>query len=145
MAALMLSSPVWMLAQLGGPVPFSFLWGLIVGPLLLLALLLVKARSVTEAVVHGLMFSAPLLAVPCILPTLDPNVRQFFRAEMWYDEVASIVVSVGLLALVAFLRPHRSSVVGNQHHPAEPDPAPNDGPTTPFGKSGAGGGPPSVR
>jgi hypothetical protein len=134
-AALMLCSPVWMLAQLGSPVPFYFLWGLIVGPLLLLALLLVKARSVTEAVRCGLMFSTPLLAVPCILPALDPNVRQFFRTELWCDGAASIVVSVGSMALVAFLRQHGNTNGGNQLHSGEPNPAPNGGPETTPGKS----------
>ena len=111
--------PIWMLAQIGGPVPFSILWVVIVAPSLLLALVLVKARSTLPAVLCGFVFAIPVAAFCSILPSLDPNVRHYCGEEIWRDGVATIVLSVILMVCAAFLRRLGQSSLNDAHNSAE--------------------------
>ena len=46
-------TPVWMLAQMGGPVPFGFLWLVVGGFALVLAMFIAKTRTIPGAVTRS--------------------------------------------------------------------------------------------
>jgi hypothetical protein len=140
---LAVASPVWMLAQMGTPVPFSFLWGTIVLPVLLAALFIAKTSSIPGAILCGFLFAVPISGFCAVLPSLDSNVKHYFSREIWSYALATIPVSAVVMGCAAFVR---QSVQGSRSvtRGAEPDASPNGGPAEPQDNSGAGGGPPSV-
>jgi hypothetical protein len=103
-AVLLLCSPIWLLAQLGGPVAASWFWALAVTPTLFIALFSVHASSVRYALFCGLLFSVPLLIACFGLPLLDSNVGRLFRAELWWDEGATVLISLSSMVTVQWLR-----------------------------------------
>jgi hypothetical protein len=122
-AALAVCSPAWMLAQMGGPVPFTFFWLLIASPFFLVALFLSKARGVLAGVVCGLSFAVPVAAFCWFFSTADPTVERYYRAEIRRDGVATLIFSVVLMLCVAVLRGIRH--VERDKKSAEPDGAGN--------------------
>jgi hypothetical protein len=103
-AALAVCSPAWMLAQMGGPVPFTAFWLLIATPFFLVALFLSKARSVLAGVVCGFSFAVPVAAFCWFFSTADPTVERYYRAEIRRDGVATLIFSVVLMLSIAVLR-----------------------------------------
>ena len=95
-------TPVWMLAQMGRPVDFSGLW-LVVGiPALVLALFIVKTRTVLAAVVCGVLFSAPIAAYCWILPSVEPQLDYFHN--MRTDGMLTVIGTVVLMIVATFQR-----------------------------------------
>lgn len=133
--ALQLCSPVWMLAQLGGPQPFWIFCSLVVVPLLALSLVFVKSCPAGQAAVAGLLFSLPILVICFVLPFEDESAKRYFRLEMWCDGVVVMAMSSGLSVLV--------SKIFNRNRP-EPLTAPNCGLGTLGGGSANLNGPQSV-
>ena len=91
-----------MLGQMGGPVPFGYMWLAVDGPVLLLAMFVVKTRTFISAVVCGLIFSIPIAAFCWILPTMDSQL-DYFR-EMRGEAVFTVVGSVVLMVVATFHR-----------------------------------------
>jgi hypothetical protein len=131
-AALQLCSPVWMLAQLGGPQPFWILCVLVVVPLLVLSLVFVKSCRTPEAVLAGLLFSLPVLVICFLLPFEDEAISRYFRGEIWCDGVVAVMVSVLLSIFVSKLCDGNRAGLGS---------APNVGPGLGSGSSEGRGGP----
>jgi hypothetical protein len=134
-AALQLCSPVWMLAQMGGPQPFWIFCALVVVPLLVLSLVFVKSCRTPEAVLAGLLFSLPVLVICILLPFEAEAINRYFRVEIWCDGVVAVIVSVLLSVFVSKV------CYGNR---AEPGSAPNVGPGLGSGSCEGREGPPSV-
>ncbi len=97
-------SPLWMLAQMGGPIPFTSFWLLITSPFFLLMLFLSKARDVLAGFVCGLLFSSPVAVFCWLFSTIDPNVEKYYRTEIRRDGVATLLISVIVMLFVVFLR-----------------------------------------
>ena len=96
-------TPLWMLAQMGGPVPFGYLWFAIGGSALTLTTFIAKTRTINSAVVCGLAFSVPIAVFCWILPGLDPHL-DYFKKEMRGEAVASVIGSILLMILATFQR-----------------------------------------
>jgi hypothetical protein len=95
-------TPAWMLAQMGGPVPFGYVWIIVGGAALLLALFVVKTRTIISAVICGLVFSTPIAALCWMLSTMDP--RLDYLKEMKGEGIATVIGSVILMILATFQR-----------------------------------------
>jgi hypothetical protein len=95
-------TPLWMLCQMGGPVDFAYLWLAIGIPSLLLALFIVKTRTMLAAIVCGLLFSMPIAAFCWMLPTFDPQLDYFH--SMRNDAVLTVIGSVALMIVATFNR-----------------------------------------
>jgi glucose dehydrogenase len=95
-------TPVWMLAQMGRPIDFSGLW-LVVGiPVLVLALFIVKTRTVIAAVVCGVLFSAPIAAYFWILSSAEPRLDYFHN--MRSDGILTVIGTIVLMIVATFHR-----------------------------------------
>jgi glucose dehydrogenase len=99
---LAVGTPVWMLAQMGRPVDFSYLWLAVGIPALLLALFVVKTRTALAAVVCGVLFSTPIAAYCWILPSIDSKLDYFHN--MRTEAILTVIGSVVLMIVATFQR-----------------------------------------
>ena len=103
-------TPIWMLGQMGGPVPFGYVWIVVTGAALALAVFVLKPRTVIAAMMCGLSFSIPISAFCWVLPTFNSHLDYF--KEMRSEAVATIIISIVVMIVAAFHRqlnhPHGS-------------------------------------
>ena len=124
---------------MGGPSPFGYVLFFLFGAVLVLSIFVVKPRSMTAAILCGLVMSLPVACFCWVFPTVMPGIDYF--KEMPGEGIVVIVVSVLVTVLATFQRQLSLDPVDRS---AEPGAPPNGGPAEPLGHSGVGGGPPSV-
>jgi hypothetical protein len=99
--------PVWMMAQLGGPVSFWSFALFIVIPLLVVLALIAPAKGVFRGVACGLAFSLPV-AVACFLISMTAVTGQGglerYHGEMRAVGGITITLSVMAMGFVALSR-----------------------------------------
>ena len=98
-------TPIWMLGQMGGPVPFGYAWIIITGAALVLTMFVIKPRTIVSAIACGLAFGTPIATLCWVLPTLDSQLDYFneSRAEAVATIIFSIILVVSILIIVAAL------------------------------------------
>src|SRR5689334_3395486 len=101
--------PVWGLAQMGGPVPFTSLWLVIIVPLLLVAVFLAKVREISSAIVCSLLLSLPTAAFCWFISTASPQVEQYYKSEVRRDAILTVIVSAAVMICGSFMRRRRRS------------------------------------
>ena len=99
---LAVGTPVWMLFQMGRPVDFACLWLAVGIPTLLLALFIVKTRTMLAALVCGLLFAMPIAAFCWMLPIFEPQLDYFH--SMRTDAILTVIGSVVLMIVATFQR-----------------------------------------
>jgi hypothetical protein len=102
--ALFACYPVWELGQMGGPIPFTYLWLPVTSLFLLLALFLAKPQGVIAAVLCGLLFAIPVATCCWVWSVTDSLTSGYFGTEMRHDSIATLILSVILMLSVAFAR-----------------------------------------
>jgi hypothetical protein len=91
-----LATPLWLVGQMGGPIPFFELSCPITAPSLIITTLIYRARSLRHAVACGFGFSIPITFACSLLPgVFGDRPFRFFSGEMeafaWLTIPASIV------------------------------------------------------
>lgn len=101
--ALAACTPLWLLAQMGGPVGFGQAWVIVFAPALLLTLFVVKTRRMAAAILCGLTFSVPLATFCWVLPSLNSDIKDYSQ-DVRACGVATVVISIVLMVFVTLHR-----------------------------------------